>query len=272
MPDTAQLCAANGERAELLRRRVGNIVVVRVCVGFHPELVGPEAVDDVERRDVELDGGVVGDNQLIGLEPAEGRIPVGEFPLLPNNLNWEHGLRRRSPDGARTLAASGSTGLDELIRAEAGKKEHDHARGQDPSQLNAEMATCIGASNGLGTTTRCPPHHDDVDEVDPDAQQDRQGDHEEHVEVELSPLGCVRHRPGRNMRTGIHVEERIQDGREDDPDGDQAPPMVSLILRRRRPLRRGQGGPVVLGVAHVTTFMKPPMYPSVDIGPPLPYR
>ncbi len=125
VPDAAQLGAADDEGAELLGGGVGHVVVVGVGVGLHAQLVGPEAVDHVERGDVELDRRVVGDDELVGLEPAEGRVAVGELPLLADDLNGQDRLRGGGPDRARPLPAACPAGLDELVGAEA---EEDRAR------------------------------------------------------------------------------------------------------------------------------------------------
>ena len=241
-------------------RRVGHVVVVRVGVGLDPELVGPEAVDHVERGHVELDGRVVGNDQLVGLEPAEGRVAVGELPLLADDLNGQHGLRRRGPDRARALAAAGAARLDELVGAESGQEQHDDRRDQDPAHLDPEVAPGSRPADRLGPAARGPPHHDGVDHVDPDGEEHGQGDDEQHVEVELRAVGRVGHGARRDVGPGQEVEERVQDGREDHPDRDQPPPVVRLVVAAvRAALRRASCPGPAPRVAHATTFMKPPM-------------
>src|SRR6266516_2588047 len=80
VPEPAQLAAAHGEAPQLLGLGVRDVVHARVGVRLHPELVGPEAVDDVQRGHVELDLLAQRQLKLRGLKAAELREPVGEGP------------------------------------------------------------------------------------------------------------------------------------------------------------------------------------------------
>jgi len=63
-----------GEPAGLLGGGVGHVVHVSgLASALHPELIGPEAVDDIERRHMELDRPVHRQHQLGALHPAELR-------------------------------------------------------------------------------------------------------------------------------------------------------------------------------------------------------
>ena len=55
VPQTAELGAADLERAGLQRLDVGDVVGARDRIRLDPESVGPEAVDDIERGDMDLD-------------------------------------------------------------------------------------------------------------------------------------------------------------------------------------------------------------------------
>ena len=81
---------------------------------------------------------------------------------------------------------------------------------------------------------RGPPDDDGVAHVDPDGEDDGQGDDEEDVEVELGAVGGVAHRAGRDVGPGEEVEERIGDRRQDDPEADDAPPVLGFARRRSR--------------------------------------
>src|SRR5262249_41521405 len=64
---------------------------------------GPEAVDDVHRGHVELDLLAQRQLELRGLHAAELREPVGEGPLVPDDLHLEAVGRRGGPDRRRAL-------------------------------------------------------------------------------------------------------------------------------------------------------------------------
>ena len=142
------------------------------------------------------------------------------------------GLRRRRPDRARALAAAGAAGLDELVGAEAEEEHHNDGGGEDPAHLDARWPRASGPPTGSGPP-RDARHIRTRRDVDPHGEEHGQRDDEEHVEVELRALGHVGHGAGRDVRTGQVVEERVEDGGENDPDGDQAPPVVGLVWGAR---------------------------------------
>ena len=94
VPEPAELGAADLERADLRRLDVGDVVDARVRVRLDAELVRPERVDRVERRDVERDLLADGQHELGRLDAAVGRVAVGELPLLADHLHRQHGAAR----------------------------------------------------------------------------------------------------------------------------------------------------------------------------------
>src|SRR6202050_483903 len=124
MPQAAQLIAAHREAAGLLGSGVGDVVHTGVGVGLYAELVGPEAVDDVEGGDVELHGLPHGELKLRGLEAAELRVAVGPDPLLADHLDLEDVRRMRLPDRLRALTGPRPLDGDQLDGAEYGQREH----------------------------------------------------------------------------------------------------------------------------------------------------
>src|SRR5208282_4052868 len=108
--------ATNGEIAKLVSGvGIGDVVIVGVGVSFYPQLVGPEIVDDVQRCHVEGDLGVGRDDQLVRLEAAEGRVPVGEQPLLGYYLDRQDLVRRRREQRVGALAPACPGRRGELV-------------------------------------------------------------------------------------------------------------------------------------------------------------
>ena len=152
VPEAAELVAPHGERPCLSRRRERDVVLTRICVCFHAQLIGPEVVDDVERRDVKGDRRAHREHELVGLEPAERGVAVRPLPLLADHLDLQHVVRRRRPKRRRTLASAGALWLDQFVGAEAREKQHDDRRDRDPAHLDRRIATRALAANGLGAT------------------------------------------------------------------------------------------------------------------------
>src|SRR5256886_11832135 len=69
------------DAAERLRRHVRHVVHLRVRVGLHAELVGPEAVDHVQRRHVECHRGVHRDRKSTRLNSSHSQISYAVFCL-----------------------------------------------------------------------------------------------------------------------------------------------------------------------------------------------
>src|ERR1035437_3768018 len=65
VPETAQFATTNSEVAGSLRVGVGHVVLLRVGIGLHTQLVRPETMNDVERRDVERNRRARGQDQLL---------------------------------------------------------------------------------------------------------------------------------------------------------------------------------------------------------------
>ena len=89
---------SSAQRIEKLRTslgpNVGDVVDSRIGVGLDPQVVGPERVDHVERGDVQRDVPVDRQHQVRRLHAAEGRVAIGERPLLADHLH-----RELVPDG-----------------------------------------------------------------------------------------------------------------------------------------------------------------------------
>ena len=168
VPDPAQLVAADGEAAQLLGLGVSDVVDPRVGVRLHAELVGPEAVDDVQRGHVEPDLLPPGQEELRALHAAELGEPVGEGPLLADHLHHEPVRGIGLPDRRGALAGARARRGDQLDRAEHEQAEHDDRGGADPSGLDPGVAVDRRA---VGLVTRAlAPGDQRIPRVDPDEQ------------------------------------------------------------------------------------------------------
>src|SRR5439155_22208860 len=105
--EPAELGAADVEAAGLGRARVGDVVDAGIRVGLHPQPMGPERVDRVQRGDVELYVLVNRKLQMRRLDATEGGEPVGEGPLLGDHLHLQW-VSRRLRDGIGALPAARS--------------------------------------------------------------------------------------------------------------------------------------------------------------------
>src|ERR1022692_270032 len=89
VPQPAELSTPDRDLTQMRGLGVSDIVHARIGVGLHAELVGPEAVDHVDRRDVELDPLALRQDQVRRLKPVELRIAVGKPPPLADDLYHE---------------------------------------------------------------------------------------------------------------------------------------------------------------------------------------
>ena len=137
---------------------------------------------------MEGDRGVAGKHQFVGLETPEGRVAVGELPLLADDLHRQHRVRRRGPDRVRALSATGAAGLRPARRS-----RRRPARARSPWWSRSSRSGPRGCLGRLRAAHRFGPPRDARQTMmaysheDPHAEQHRQGDHEQDVEVELAP-------------------------------------------------------------------------------------
>src|SRR6202040_849397 len=85
----AELDTAHLEGAGMQPSRVGGVVRPLDRVGLDAELDRPEAVGDVERRDVELDDAIYGQLERRRLDAAVARVAERPQPLLPDDLDLQ---------------------------------------------------------------------------------------------------------------------------------------------------------------------------------------
>ncbi len=230
VPDAAELGAVDFEGLDLRRLDEGDVVDVGVRVGLHPELVGPEGVDHVERGDVQFDHRVHRQLEVGRLDPAVGRVAVGERPLLRDHLHGQlrpGGLRQRR----RAVPRAGAVALLEADGPVHGEREHQHGRRDDPEGLQARVPA-------QGRPFQCAPgrlaeRDHRVDQVDDDEQQHRRRHREQDGVVGHLAGGGVAAVAGREVRAEQDRDQRRRDQRRDDPDRQEAAQMVGARLRRR---------------------------------------
>ena len=120
---------------------VDDVVDAGIRVGLDAELVRPERMDRVERRDVQPDERVRRQHEVRHLDAAVRRVAVRELPLLRDHLDVE---RLRVPRRAGTPAFGPwpppDAVLQQLVRAEAGEEEDGHRRDDDPEELDPRVA------------------------------------------------------------------------------------------------------------------------------------
>ena len=83
---------------------------------------------------MECDLAVDRELELRGLDTTEGRVAVGELPLLSDHLDRQH-LARGLKGGVWSLATA-SSGVGKLDGAKDGEEQHDDRRYHQPGDLD----------------------------------------------------------------------------------------------------------------------------------------
>ena len=275
VPEPAELGAANGERSELLSRGIRPRCCSRGWRRPSPRAGRPRSCGSTS-SDVTLNSMVVssGNHQLVGLEAAEGRVAVGELPLLADDLDGQDRLRR-------SASRSGSSPRRRPPRRVARARRCRTRPGTSTITVVVTIQPtwmprwprAAGPPTGSGPPPRRAPDDDGVDACR-STPPSRTGNAMTNRTLKSNCCPLPRRRSWSRAGCGARRGSRRAGRRIAQSTTQTAISRHQWWVSSWLPAASESGGrladPAAAGVGHAATFMKPPMYPRVDMGPPLP--